>query len=119
DSFKTPRMHLNDKEYKKAFESYLEIKERDSTSTLIEEGELNRLGYQLLRNNEYENAIDVFKINVGLYPGSSNVYDSLAEAYLKNGDSLQAYNNYKKACSMSDGYKNAKRYVDAYEESHK
>ncbi|MDU8885440.1 tetratricopeptide repeat protein [Yeosuana sp. MJ-SS3] len=119
DSFKTPRMYLNDKEYKKAFKAYLEIKKQDSTSVLIDEGELNRLGYQLLRNNENEDAIDVFKMNVALYPGSSNVYDSLAEAYLKSGDSLRAYNNYKIASEMNSDNERAKKYVNAYAESHK
>jgi len=118
DSFKTPRMYLNDKEYKKAFKAYLEIKKQDSTRALIEEGELNRLGYELLRNKENENALDVFKMNAALYPGSSNVYDSLAEAYLKSGDSLQAYNNYKKASEMNSDNQRAKTYVSAYLENH-
>ena len=119
DSFKTPRMYLNDKEYKKASQSYLELKKHDSTSVLIEEGEVNRLGYQLLRDNEYDNAIDVFTMNVVLYPESSNVYDSLAEAYLIKGDSLQAYSNYKTSYEMNSNNERAKKYVNAYEESHK
>ncbi|HMC00706.1 MAG TPA: hypothetical protein VKN14_06695 [Flavobacteriaceae bacterium] len=114
DSFKTPRMHLYDKEYKKASAGFLKLKKQDSTSVFIEEGELNRLGYELLRNDEHQDAIDVFKMNVSLYPESSNVYDSLGEAYLKSGDSLQAYNNYKKAFEMNSGNERAKQYIEAY-----
>ena len=32
----------------------------------------------------------IFKINVALYPTSSNVYDSLAEAFMKSGDTVKA-----------------------------
>ncbi len=114
DSFKTPSMHLKDKEYDKAFAGYLEIKKQDSTSVLINEREFNSLGYELLRKNEYENAIDVFKMNVALYPESDNVYDSLADAYLRNGDSLLAFNNYKKALDYNNGNSRAKQFVEAY-----
>jgi len=118
DSFKTPRMHLNDKEYDKAFAGYLEIKKRDSTSVLIEEHELNSLGYKLLGKKDNENAIDAFKMNIILYPESNNAYDSLAEAYLKNGDSLQAFNNYQKALELYSENERAKKYVDAYNKTH-
>ena len=114
DSFKTSRMYLNDKEYKKAFEGYVELKKQDSVSIFIEERELNSLGYSLLRKNEFENAIEVFKINVALYPESDNVYDSLAEAFMKSGDSLQAYDNYKKALTINKDNDRAKKYIEAH-----
>ena len=118
DSYKTPSMHLKNKEYEKALEGYLEIKEQDSTSVLINESEFNTIGYQYLRKKEYKNAIDVFKMNVVLFPNSDNVYDSLAEAYLRNGDSLQAYTNYKQAYDFNTGNNRAKVYVDAYNKQH-
>jgi len=114
DSFKIPSMHLKDKNYDKAFAGYLEIQKQDSTSVLINEREFNSLGYKLLRKKEYENAIDVFKMNVTLFPKSDNVYDSLADAYLRNGDSLQAFNNYKKAFEYNNENKRAKQFVEAY-----
>lgn len=114
DSVKIPSQHLRDGEFDKALAGYLQIKEQDSTSELIDEGEFNRLGYSYLREKKYENAIDVFKINVALYPLSSNVYDSLADAYVRSGDSLQAYNNYKKALELNNGNRRAKEYTEAY-----
>ena len=74
----------------------------------------NKKGYTLLRENKYNEAIHIFKINVALHPESENVYDSLAEAYLKSGDSLQAFNNYKKALELNTGNRRAKDYVNAY-----
>ena len=51
---------------------------------------------------------------MALYPKSDNVYDSLADAYLRNGDSLQAFNNYKKALEFNSGNKRATEFVSAY-----
>jgi len=118
DTFKTPYMYLKDKAYDKALEGYLELKKQDSTRVYIEESEVNRLGYNFLSDKDYENAIAIFKINVALYPDSDNVYDSLADAYLRSGDSLQAFTNYSKALEMNTGNDRAKRYVELYSKSH-
>jgi tetratricopeptide (TPR) repeat protein len=115
DSFKTPSMYLKSKDYDKALVGYLKIKEHDSTSILIEEREFNSLGYELVRKREFDNAIAVFKMNAALYPDSDNVYDSLADAYLRSGDSLQAFTNYNKALELNSGNKRAKRFVDMYD----
>ena len=117
NSFKVPSMHLKNKDYDKALVGYLEIQKQDSTSVLINEREFNSLGYKLLREKEYQNAIDLFKMNVILYPESDNVYDSLADAYLRSGDSLQAFNNYKKVLEYNNGNKRAKQFVEAYNKS--
>jgi hypothetical protein len=37
----------------------------------------------------------VFKLNVKLFPGSWNVYDSLGEAYADNGNADEAIENYE------------------------
>ncbi len=116
DSFKTPTMLLKNKEYDKALLGYLEIQKKDSTSVFINERDFNKKGYSLLREKKYNEAIQIFKINVALHPESDNVYDSLAEAYLKSGDSLQAFNNYKKALELNSGNKRAEDYVNSYKD---
>lgn len=112
DSFKTPSMHLKNKEYQKALKGYLAIKKEDSTSVFINERDFNRKGYEFLREKQFTDAIEVFKINVALYPNSDNVYDSLADGYLRSGDSLNALINYKKALELNTGNKRAKEYVN-------
>ncbi|MFC0605091.1 tetratricopeptide repeat protein [Winogradskyella pulchriflava] len=112
--YKTPSQHLAAGNYEKALSGYLEIKKQDSTSSYIREKDFNSIGYQHLRKNEYEKAIAVFKLNVELHPTSDNVYDSLAEAYLRSGDSLQAYNNYKIALEINPRNPRAEQYVDAF-----
>ena len=119
DTFKTPYMYLQAKEYEKALKGYLELYKQDSTQVYIEEVELNRLGYRLLRTEEFEHAISVFKMNVVLYPDSDNVYDSLADAYLRIGDSLQALTNYNKALELNTGNERAKRFINAYKEKNR
>lgn len=114
DTYKTPSMHLKDEEYKKAYEGFLAIKKQDSTSEYVDEWTFNRIGYKLLRDKSYDNAIEVFKMNVALYPNSDNVYDSLADAYVITGDSLQAFNNYTKALEFNKRNKRAKRFIEAY-----
>ncbi len=47
---------------------------------------LNNSGYKLLGEKKFNEAIEVFKLNVKLYPNSSNTYDSLGEAYAAAGD---------------------------------
>lgn len=118
DTFKTPGMYLKDKDYDKALEGYLKIKKQDSTSVFVDEREFNRLGYRFLRELDYDNAIAVFKMNVALYPNSDNVYDSLADAYLRSGDSLQAFTNYSKAFELNTGNDRAKNYIKIYKEKH-
>lgn len=114
DTYKTPSMHLNNGDYEKALAGYLKIKEQDSTSALVGEGDFNSLGYRLIRDKEYDNAVEVLKMNVVLFPESANVYDSLADAYLAQGDSLQAFNSFKKALDYNKGNDKAKRFVEAY-----
>ncbi|MBT8260318.1 MAG: tetratricopeptide repeat protein [Flavobacteriaceae bacterium] len=114
DTFKTPSMYLKNGELKEALNGYLAIKAKDSTSALISERGFNQEGYELIRKKEYQKAINVFEINVGLYPNSDNVYDSLADAFARSGDSLQAYKNYKKALELNTGNKRAKRFIESY-----
>jgi CubicO group peptidase (beta-lactamase class C family) len=66
----------------------------------IKENEINGVGYQLLQNGKKKEAIEVFKINVENFPKSGNVYDSLGEAYLADGDKNLAIANYTKSVEL-------------------
>ena len=54
------------------------------------ENELNSLAYLLLKQQRKQEALKVFLINANLYPESANVFSSLGEGYLKNGDNKNA-----------------------------
>lgn len=63
-------------------------------------GELNAAGYVMLHRNELEEAIRVFQLNTLLYPGLSNSYDSLGEAYAAAGQTENALRAYGEALSL-------------------
>jgi len=115
ESEKVPSEYLANKEYDKAIEGYLAIKEKDSLDSSIDENYLNSLGYAALRENNFEVAKAIFKINVALYPKSSNVYDSLGEAYMKSGDTVQSIENYQKSLTFDSGNSRAKQQLKKLE----
>jgi len=112
---KIPSEYLKNNEFEKALEGYLAIKKKDSLDTAINENLFNRMGYNELRDKNYDKAIQIFKINIALYPYSDNVYDSYAEALMKNGDTLGAVENYKKSLKLDSGNSRAKRFIKKYD----
>lgn len=73
---------------------------------------LNDAGYILLNQNKINEAIEVFKLNAELYPESSNVYDSLGEAFMKNGDKELAIKNYMLSLKLDPSNKNAEEMIN-------
>jgi tetratricopeptide (TPR) repeat protein len=67
----------------------------------ISEGFINSTGYRLMGQNKLADAIRVFQLNVALYPRSWNVYDSLGEAYMNQGDKELAIQNYEKSLELN------------------
>ncbi len=84
-----------------ASKRYREFKSNPTHVYVNTEAQLNRLGYQLLNANKTELAIEIFKLNVESYPESFNVYDSLAEAYMKQGNKELAIKNYEKTLELN------------------
>lgn len=74
--------------------------------------DLNMSGYKLLAQKKITEAIEVFKVNVKLYPESANTYDSLGEAYEKAGNKKLAIENYEKAIKLDPNNENAKKIVE-------
>ncbi len=117
DEEKVPSEYLENNEFDKALDAFLAIKKMDSLDSAINEGDLNRLGYRKLGDEKYAESINIFRINVALYPYSSNVYDSLGEAYMKSGDTIQAIENYKKSLALDSGNSRAKRQLKKLEKT--
>jgi predicted Zn-dependent protease len=65
------------------------------------------LGYQLIGTKKFNEAIRILQLNVEAYPQSSNVYDSLGEAYMDDGDKPQAIANYEKSLQLNPKNGNA------------
>ncbi len=73
----------------------------------VRENVLNNLGYQLMGQRKLAQAIAIFKLNVEAFPESSNVYDSLAEAYMNHGERELAIANYQKSLQLDSKNVNA------------
>ncbi|MEQ6124200.1 tetratricopeptide repeat protein [Pseudotenacibaculum sp. MALMAid0570] len=109
---KTPAEYFKNKEYDKALEGYLAIQKRDSLDRTIRERYLNSLGYNYLRENKLEEAKEVFKINIALYPKSSNTYDSMGDAYRREKDTVKALEYYRKAIAINPENRSSKRQIE-------
>jgi CubicO group peptidase (beta-lactamase class C family) len=67
---------------------------------------LNRLGFSRLKKEDKPDwALELFKLNVKLFPKDGNLWDSLGEAYLKYNQKEKAIERYKKAVEL--GYEGA------------
>ncbi len=77
-----------------------------------DEEELNMYGYSFLWENKVTEAIEIFRLIVAEFPDSSNAYDSLAEAFLKNGDKEQALYNYSKSLALNPENYHAEDQID-------
>ena len=71
------------------------------------EGEINTVGYSRLNERNAEAAINLFKLNTILFPGSGNTFDSLGECCLILGLKEEGIENYRKALLVEPNYPNA------------
>ncbi|MEP4093592.1 serine hydrolase domain-containing protein [Reichenbachiella sp.] len=100
----------------KGFEAGLQWfnENRNSTDYELNEYEINVMGYQLLNMQKTKEAIIVFQLNVDAFPESWNTYDSLAEAYIQDGNEEMAVVYYKKSLKLNSKNTNAKKYIKAH-----
>jgi len=82
-------------------DKYYELKNANTPDCIFNELALNRLGHKLLSSDKNTEAIEIFILNVKEYPESWNVYDSLGDAYEKNGDKELAIDNYEKSVQLN------------------
>lgn len=75
-------------------------------------GELNTLGYVLLRAGKIEESLVVFKINTYLYPSHANAYDSYAEALAEAGRKEEAIEYYSKVLELDADNENALKQIE-------
>src|SRR5215471_1072278 len=77
-----------------------EARRKDPKNTLFSEASVNLLGYDHLQSGDNKGAVEIFKLNVTAFPDSPNVYDSLSDAYLADGQKDLARQNAKKAMAL-------------------
>ncbi len=77
---------------------------------------LNQAGYELLFNHQIDMAIDLFKLNIRLFPEDANIHDSLGEAYMMKGDYVKSREFYNKALELDPDFANAKQKLQKLDE---
>ena len=84
---------------------------KHSDKYYLSENEMNQVGYALINSNRIEAAIKVLETNVQLFPDSWNVYDSLAEAYMINGDKALSLKLYQQSLALNPQNENATKQI--------
>ena len=83
------------------------LREADPKASLASEESVNNLGYALIGQKKYVEAVKFLQMNSEDFPKSANAYDSYAEALFDSGDVVLAVENYKKALEIDAKYPNA------------
>ncbi len=74
-----------------------QARQRDPKATTFDEATVNFMGYEHMQAGDVKGAIEILKLNAYAYPNSPNVYDSLGDAYLADGQGDLARQNSRKA----------------------
>lgn len=88
---------VTEKGVEEAISIYTDLRTDHKDEYDFGEDQLNSLGYQLLEARMFKEATEILRLNAEMFPDSFNVYDSLGEAYLADGNIQSALENYKKS----------------------
>lgn len=100
----------------KGLKQFKELNEKNSEEYYINEGEINNFGYVLIELNRIDDAIEIFKLNIELFPEAFNTYDSLGEAYMIKGNKELAIKNYEKSIELNPDNENGKKMLEKLQE---
>ncbi|TGE07667.1 dienelactone hydrolase family protein [Hymenobacter fodinae] len=102
---------------KEGFGHALEIYRRmqqQNASFALPEGAINTWGYQLMRDvHDLPAALAIFRFGTEVYPGSFNLFDSLAEADEQNQDTTSAIAHYRRSLELKPQNINATQRLKA------
>ena len=90
---------IDDKGIDAGISHYKKIK--DSEAYSLREGEMNAIGYILLRSDRLDEASKIFLLVVEEFPTSWNAYDSYGESLMELGKNDLAIKNYRKSVEMN------------------
>jgi dienelactone hydrolase len=77
-----------------------QARQQNPAATLFPEDLVNFMGYEHLQAGDIKGALEILKLNTAAYPNSPNVYDSLSDAYLADGQKDLARLNCKKVLEL-------------------
>lgn len=107
---------IHDLEANGSEEQVLEQFKHCKKEGLLDEDDINQMGYYFMLNLERQKAaVSIFKVNTVLHPNSANVYDSYAEGLLHTGKKKEAVKNYQKAVQL--GQQNQSPNLELFKEN--
>lgn len=77
-----------------------QARQHDPKANLFNEAVVNLMGYEHMQAGDVKGAIEILKLNAMAYPNSPNVYDSLGDVYLADGQGELARQNSNKALTL-------------------
>jgi dienelactone hydrolase len=77
-----------------------ESRQKDPKAPFISEQIMEGFAYEYLQAGDIKQALEILKLNATAYPDSPNVYDSLGEVYLADGQKDLARQNTRKALEL-------------------
>lgn len=105
------RKNLNEIGFNKAID-FVKKEKKINPSFAPDESELNNWAYRMTANNKLSEALEIFKLNVYLFPESWNAYDSYGEILLKLGDKNKAIEMYRRSIELNPENGNGKKVLD-------
>lgn len=85
---------------------------RAEDSSILDERDINRMGYSLLNEDRIDDAIAFFALNAQEHPESSNTWDSYGEGYMRAGRLDTAVEFYRRSFQLDSTNHNARRYIE-------
>ena len=99
-------------------EHYAQVAARMGIDFPPPESSVNGFGYYLVYAIEdLDAAVNVFRMNVDLYPESYNTWDSLADAYQRLGETELAIENFKRSLELNPDNEHAREEIALLSES--
>jgi CubicO group peptidase (beta-lactamase class C family) len=96
-----------------AIARYKELKATAANDYLFNPGELNKLGYGLLRKGRVRDAVALWELNAREYPDDWNVHDSLGDGYAASGPDFaeKAVASFKRSLALNPNNSHAREMI--------
>jgi CubicO group peptidase (beta-lactamase class C family) len=97
-----------------AFAKLIEM-ESDTSNYILDENELNQLGYEFFENEKNALAFEVLRSAITLFPDSDNLFNSYGELLAKSGKKEEAIIMYKKSLILNPKNEDSKKSLELLE----
>lgn len=97
-----------------AIAQYRRLKANNASEYIWSPGELNRLGYALLRKGRVADAVALWELNAQEYPDDANVHDSLGDGYAASGPEFadRAVASFERSLALDPGNDHARIMIE-------